>query len=234
VNGIVGQAGGGSLHSDSRGTVTAVCATHAVLDFGGRLGPTGIDKRAVVGPVTVGPLGIDGDTIIDGRFHGGLDQAVYAYGDSDADVWVAELARDLTPGAFGENLRIGGMAVSDAVIGERWQLGEPGLGPLLEVTSPRTPCAKFQRHTGQAHWVKRFTQVGLTGAYLRVIEPGRVSAGDVVEVVSRPEHGVTVRRWFTGRDPADAAALLAAHEAGEIRLQEAFRPEIAKALARAG
>lgn len=218
----------------TNGTVSAVCVTYAVLAFGGRLGRTGIDKRVVEGPVAVGPTGLEGDSILDLRYHGGLDQAVYAYGDGDAEVWAEELSQVVAPGWFGENLRIARIAVSDAVVGERWQIGSPGEGPLLEVTSPRTPCAKFQRHTGQAHWVKRFAQTGLTGTYLRVVDPGHVMAGDAVEVVSRPRHGVTIRGWYTRRDPADAASLLAAHESGEIKLQDAFRPEITKALATAG
>ncbi len=213
-------------------TVTAVCVTHAVLDFGERLGDTGIDKRAVDASVAVGPLGLAGDEIVNTEVHGGLDQAVYAYGDSDADVWVAELGHAIPPGAFGENLRIGGMAVSDAVIGERWQVGVPSEGPVLEVTSPRTPCAKFQRHTGEAHWVKRFSQVGLTGTYLRVVEGGTVAAGDAVVVVSRPEHGVSIRRWYTEHSAADAVALRSAERAGEVRLQDVMQFEVEKVLAR--
>lgn len=227
----MGDTGG---RSTANGSLTAICVTHAVRDFGARLGRSGIDKRPVDGPVAVGPTGLAGDEIIDLRWHGGLDQAVYVYADEDADVWAADLARATPPGWFGENLRVAGIAVSGAVIGERWQVGQPGTGPLLELTSPRTPCAKFQRHTAEKHWVKRFAQAGLTGAYFRVVEPGTIRLGDDVAVVARPRHGVTVRGWYTGHRPADAAALMAADQSGEIRLQAAFRPEITKALAAAG
>jgi MOSC domain-containing protein YiiM len=44
--------------------------------------------------------------------------------------------------------------------------------------------------------VKRFTARGASGAYLRVLETGDVGAGDAVEVVSRPGHGVTVGLLF--------------------------------------
>jgi len=44
--------------------------------------------------------------------------------------------------------------------------------------------------------VKRFTAHGASGAYLRVLEPGDVGAGDLVEVVDRPGHGVTVGLTF--------------------------------------
>ena len=37
---------------------------------------------------------------------------------------------------------------------------------------------------------------GATGAYLRVLETGDVGAGDEVEIVSRPDHGITVETAF--------------------------------------
>jgi len=47
--------------------------------------------------------------------------------------------------------------------------------------------------------VRRFTEAELPGAYLRVLEPGEVAAGDSVEIVDTPGHGVTVVEAFTGR-----------------------------------
>ena len=37
---------------------------------------------------------------------------------------------------------------------------------------------------------------GATGAYLRVLETGDVGAGDDVEIVVRPDHGITVETAF--------------------------------------
>ena len=83
-----------------------------------------------------------------------------------------------------------GIDVTGAVIGERWRVGADGL--LLEVTRPRTPCKTFAKRLGIDGWIKTFTHGGSPGAYLRVLEPGSVSGGDAVEVVERPEHGVTI------------------------------------------
>jgi MOSC domain-containing protein YiiM len=44
--------------------------------------------------------------------------------------------------------------------------------------------------------VKRFTAVGRPGPYLRVVQEGVLAAGDPVEVVHRPGHGVTVSTMF--------------------------------------
>ena len=45
-------------------------------------------------------------------------------------------------------------------------------------------------------WVKRFAAQGRIGPYLRVLEEGVVEAGDPIEVVHRPGHGVTVTAMF--------------------------------------
>ncbi|WEV25934.1 MOSC domain-containing protein [Streptomyces sp. 71268] len=162
---------------------------------------TGIDKRPVTGPVAVsapgpkgvGASGLAGDAVCDTRHHGGDDQAVYAYAREDLDMWEGELGRALPNGVFGENLTTSGLDVNGALIGERWRIGR---SLLLEVTSPRTPCRTFAGFLGEQRWVKRFTQAGLPGAYLRVIEPGEISAGDAIEIAHRPEHEVSVAFLF--------------------------------------
>ncbi|ARF55868.1 MOSC domain-containing protein [Streptomyces gilvosporeus] len=164
-------------------------------------GGTGIDKRPTDGPVTVtapgpkgvGASGLAGDAVVNTRHHGGNDQAVYAYAREDLDGWERELGRELPNGAFGENLTTRGVEISGALIGERWRVG-PRL--LLEVTSPRIPCRTFQEWLGEPGWIKRFTRAAVPGAYLRVLEPGEIRAGDAVEAVHRPGHAVTVTLMF--------------------------------------
>ncbi|MET7853355.1 MOSC domain-containing protein [Streptomyces avermitilis] len=164
-------------------------------------GVTGIDKRPVDGPVRiaapgpkgVGASGVAGDAVCDTRHHGGEHQAVYAVAREDLDGWERELGRSLPNGVFGENLTTEGIDVSGALIGERWRIGPE---VVLEVTSGRIPCHTFQEHLGERGWVKRFTHKGAPGAYLRVVEPGEIRAGDPVEIVHRPDHEVTVALQF--------------------------------------
>jgi len=164
-------------------------------------GLTGIDKRPVAGPVRVsapgpkgtGGSGLAGDEIAELRHHGGNDQAVYAVAREDLDAWERALGRSLAPGAFGENLTTEGVDVSGALIGERWRIGAE---LVLEVTSGRIPCRTFQGHMGEQQWVNRFVREGAPGAYLRVIEPGEIRAGDPLEIVHRPGHDVTVAVAF--------------------------------------
>jgi MOSC domain-containing protein YiiM len=164
---------------------------------------TGIDKRPTDGTVAVrapGPMhggsgsGLLGDFIGDQQYHGGDDQAVYAYAREDLDVWQRDLARDLSNGMFGENLTTEGLDVTNARIGERWQVGSGGL--VLEVSSPRIPCRTFAVWLAIQGWVKTFTKGATPGAYLRVIAPGTVCGGDSIAVVDRPEHDVTIGLTF--------------------------------------
>ncbi|MFC3687871.1 MOSC domain-containing protein [Aquipuribacter hungaricus] len=193
------------------GVVEAVCVTHAVKPDPGIIGRTGVDKRPVAS-VELLPGGVAGDVVADHLHHGGPDKAVYAYASEDAEWWGEQLGHEVPQGWFGENLRLRGVQASDAVLGERWRVGEDA---VLEVTQPRTPCATFGRHVGQQRWVRRFGEAGRVGAYLRVLVPGTVRAGDQVVVEHVPAHGVTVRRWFLHRDPEDARALVAAGEQGQ-------------------
>ncbi|MFE4218460.1 MOSC domain-containing protein [Streptomyces sp. NPDC056844] len=164
-------------------------------------GLTGIGKQPSDGPVRVadpgpkgtGGSGLAGDTVCDLRHHGGSDQAVYAYAREELDAWEKQLGRPLPNGAFGENLTTLGITVSHARIGERWRVGGE---LLLEVTSGRIPCRTFAGHMGERGWVKRFTREGATGAYLRVIEPGTIRSGDLIEVVHVPGHEITAALEF--------------------------------------
>ena len=209
----------------------AVCRVHHLLEDPGSIGVTAIDKRPVDGPVRVHKLGLRGDIQANRIHHGGEDQALYAYSQEDADYWAGELGRELPPGLFGENLRVAGIGATDAVIGERWKIG---LDVEVEVTSPRTPCATFQRRIGDREWVKRFTAAGKVGTYLRVVRTGAIQAGDHIHRIFLPTHGVTVGKWFSDPSLEDMEALRDAEADGEIRLQPEYREEFEKLQRRLG
>jgi len=165
------------------------------------IGRTSIDKRAVSGPVAVHELGIDGDQVSDTAHHGGPDQAVYAYAREDLDFWERELGQPIRDGQFGENLTTEGLDVNALEIGARLQVGEPGVGVLVEARCVRIPCNDFKGWMGESGydpraWVRRFTAEARPGPYLRVLETGVIAPGDAVEVVHRPGHGRTIRDMF--------------------------------------
>lgn len=193
----------------------------------GVLKRTAIDKRPVDGPVRIEPLGVAGDQIADLKHHGGIDQAVYAFAREDYPFWEAELGRPLSAGSFGENLTTVGLDVQGARIGERWRVGTC----LLEVTDVRIPCAVFAGFVDEPHWVRRFTEHGVPGAYLRVIEPGEVAAGDEITVAETRSHDLTIGYAFLA---ATTQPELLPPLASEDRLGRVLRGRVEKYLARNG
>ncbi|PZF27207.1 MOSC domain-containing protein [Curtobacterium sp. MCPF17_051] len=212
--------------SGSMSLVTAVCRVDRLLPDSGIIGVTAIDKRPVTGSVRVRPLGLRADVQANRKYHGGVDQAVYAYADEDAAYFADLLDREVTPGLFGENLRTSGIDVTGAVTGERWRIGET---LVVEVTIPRTPCGTFARRMGIDRWVKRFADEGRPGAYFRVVKSGSVAAGDPIEVTHRPDHGVTIGEIFSDLSPERARAVL---DSGE-RLAPKVVQDLSKVAARA-
>lgn len=176
----------------------AVCAVHQLRPDPGTIGITAIDKRPVEGAVKIGPYGVYADVQADRKHHGGLDKALYAYSEEDAAYWAAELGRQTPPGWFGENLRVEGIDVNSALVGEQWQIGA---SVIVEVTMPRTPCQTFARHVGgdaERGWVKRFSEARRLGPYLRVVKNGKVQAGDEILVLHRPAGAPSILDIYTG------------------------------------
>lgn len=204
------------------GSVLAICRVHQLIPTATSCGVTAIDKRSVEGPINVRKMGLYGDVQVDREHHGGYDQAVYAYSQEDADYWSAELGREIPAGLFGENLRTQGIAATNAVIGTHWRIGTA----IFEVTAPRTPCATFAERMGEEKWVKRFTQAGRTGCYLRVVKVGKAQAGDEIVEVHVPQHGITVGNLFAGLTLEQGQTLLALHESGELVLAKIVLEEI--------
>jgi MOSC domain-containing protein YiiM len=187
-------------------------------------GLSGIDKRPVAGPVKVsapgaGQSGVDGDTICDTPNHGGPGQAVYAFAREDLDWWERQLGRPLPDGTFGENLTTTGLDVTGARLGEQWLVGSE---LVLAVTGPRIPCATFAVWMGERGWLKAFTARARPGAYLRVVTPGVLQAGDRIEVVHRPDHDVDVGLTFRAltRERALLPRLLVAGDDLDPELRE--------------
>jgi MOSC domain-containing protein YiiM len=196
------------------GTVLSVnVAEPREIEWLGRRATTSIWKEAVAGRVRVAELNIEGDRQADLRFHGGADKAVYAYAREDYDWWEGELGQALSDGTFGENLTLAGLDLKSAHVGERWRVGSA----VLEVSGPRTPCWKLGARMESTEFPVYFAAAGRPGAYLRVIAPGELAAGDRVEVVQRPEHNLTVgdvAEIYHG-DRARCEELLRAPEIGE-------------------
>ncbi len=194
------------------------------IPYRGKEVRTGIFKEPVRGRVAARGTKLEGDEQGNPKVHGGFDKAVYAYAREDYEWWEAELSQPLEPGTFGENLTTTGLELNDALVGERWRVGTA----LLEVSEPRFPCFKLGVRMGTQRFVKRFAEARRTGTYLRIVEEGELGEGDAIEVMERPDHGVTIGRFadaYLG-DRDRLAELLIAE-----RLSEEWRSEIERRIA---
>lgn len=171
---------------------------------------TAYGKHPQVGPVAVGPEGLEGDAVGNTGVHGGPDKAVYAYGLSNYPRWVADLphhAAVLVPGAFGENLLFDDLDEAGVCIGDQWQVGSAVLVPC----QPRQPCSTMARWFDDARMVKAMVENGRSGWYCQVQKAGALAAGDAAVLVARPNPNWSIARVLAVSygAPPDAAALAA-------------------------
>ena len=162
------------------------------FEFNGRPAKSAIWKSPVGGRVTAQGVNLEGDDQADRKAHGGFDKAVYAYAIEDMRWWERKLGRSLQYGEFGENLTTEGIAVNDALVGERWEIGTA----VLEVSEPRVPCWRLGVRMDDQMFVRRFTEALRPGTYLRIIGEGDLGAGDEIRVIHRPDHDLTIRDVF--------------------------------------
>ena len=164
---------------------------------------TGIFKEPMDGPVIVGELNLVGDQQADLTVHGGSEKAVYAYPAEHYEYWRNELPQvSFSWGKFGENLTTEGLLEDRLCIGDRLRVGSA----VLMATQPRVPCYKLALRVDRDDMIKRFLMSGRTGFYFSVIEPGEVTVGSKVEILSRDAHRVAIAdivRLYLGqtRDP---------------------------------
>lgn len=171
----------------SRSRVLSVNVGRAVqADWHGRTVRSSIWKSPVTGPVEARGVNLIGDAQADRKAHGGPDKSVYAYAAEDLDWWNGQLGLGLDPGSMGENLTTTGLDLSEAVVGDRWQVGSV----QLQVTQPRIPCYKLGIRVGDDEFPQRFAEARRHGVYLRILTEGELQAGDEVHVVHRLAHGL--------------------------------------------
>jgi MOSC domain-containing protein YiiM len=185
--------------------------------------PSAIAKSPVAGRVPVAADGLPGDEQVYPT-HGGPDRAICVYPSEHYARWAARVAP-----AFGENVTSEGVLETETLIGDVWRIG----GAVVQVSQPRSPCAKVAARLGIPDLVMRARRSRCTGLHLRLLEPGELGAGDAIEVVERAAHGVTVADAVAARfDPAPPRELVATVLALPA-LAEEWRAKTAPRLARA-
>lgn len=156
--------------------VLAVCIGKAEARPG-KTTSTGVNKHETDETVPIGFDGLSGDSICNRKLHGGPEQAVYVEGDMTRLWWEAELGRPITHGLFGENLCLENLDNRTVAVGDRLTT----CGLTMEVTAPRMPCRILAERMGDPGFGKRYVNAGRPGFYCRVIKPGDIAAGTVIE-----------------------------------------------------
>jgi MOSC domain-containing protein YiiM len=144
-----------------------------------------IAKNAADRPLMLGFAGLEGNQIADPLHHGGRDKAVHLFSIEHYAFWqnrypdVEVLDR---PGAFGENFSCAGLTEQRLCLGDIFRVGEA----LIECSHARQPCWKLNHRFGKSDVVKTVVRTGKCGSYFRVLEEGRVKAGDEMVQQEKP------------------------------------------------
>jgi len=146
---------------------------------------TAIWKEPVRGKRMVRRLNIDGDAQGDLAGHGGEHRAVFVYQMDSYRYWQDKLRRaDFSFGQFGENFTVEGLPDAEVCIGDQYRIGEA----LFEVTQPRVTCYRVGIRMDEPRMAALLVADGRPGFYLRVLQEGKVEAGEeVVKVRTGPE-----------------------------------------------
>jgi MOSC domain-containing protein YiiM len=147
-----------------------------------------IHKTAVDNPLRLTSTGFDEDEQADLGNHGDEDKAVliiptdnYAFFEVDKP-W----------GFLGETLSISGLDENQISIGDQFNIGDV----QLEVSQPRSPCAKLAEHVAVRNFVKHYSASGRVGFYCRVLKTGSLQAGMDVKYLPTTEKTVAIRSLF--------------------------------------
>lgn len=149
-----------------------------------------IHKSPLAFPVTIAESGIVGD---EHAYlpHCSPDKAVHHYSSAHYRQWAAEIpesAHMFKPGAFGENLFSDELDETKLCIGDKIRIG----GVLLEVSEPRAPCFKLNHRFQVKNMANRVQTLLRSGWLYRVLQPGDVEEGAMIELMERvhPEWSV--------------------------------------------
>jgi MOSC domain-containing protein YiiM len=171
--------------------------------------PTAIFKQPVTTAVEIGPEGLIGDVQADRRVHGGPEKAVHHFPARNLErlrTQFPQIAAQLLPGCMGENFSTDAWDEADVCIGDIYRAGTA----LLQLGQPRSPCWKIDARHGVDGMAQFIDQAGIAGWYYRVLEGGRVQAGDAITLIERNADPVSLREFWN---------LRATHRPGAAQMQ---------------
>ena len=157
---------------------------------------TGIFKYPVQTPIFLDLEDVQNDHVIDRKHHGGIDQAVYAYGEHHYDFWKEKYPDlDWNYGMFGENLTITNLEETNIHVGSIYQLGKA----TIEVTKPRQPCYKLGIRFNNPKVIKQFWNSTKSGIYFKIIKTGFVAINDTLVLVENASSNPTIAEVYQSK-----------------------------------
>ncbi|MDH3323270.1 MAG: MOSC domain-containing protein [Flavobacteriaceae bacterium] len=157
---------------------------------------TGIYKYPVEKAIFLGKEDVLDDHVIDRKYHGGIDQAVYAYGENHYAYWEKLYPHlEFNYGMFGENLTLSNLNEEALLIGSIYQLG----GAKIQVSKSRQPCVKLGIRFQDAKVIKQFWDTTKCGVYFKVIETGFVAKGDTLTLLKEAKNAVSIAELYSSK-----------------------------------
>ncbi len=166
------------------------------INYKSKIVETGIFKFPVNHPIFLGVEDVENDAVIDRKYHGGIDQAVYAYSENHYSYW-----KELYPnldwhyGIFGENLTISNLEETEIQVGNQYKLGET----IIEVTKPREPCMKLALVFETQQILKQFWNSTKSGIYFKVLKTGNVTVNDELILIKKSENSPTIAEVYESK-----------------------------------
>lgn len=164
-----------------------------IINYNGKIIETGIFKYPVMQSIFLGKEDVENDNVVDRKYHGGIEQAVYAYSENHYEYW-----KKIYPnlnwefGMFGENLTISNLDETEIYVGNIYKLGEV----ILEVTKPREPCFKLGLRFGTQDILKQFWNSTKCGMYFKVIDTGNVKVGDELILLQKSKNEISIAEVY--------------------------------------
>ena len=160
---------------------------------------TGMFKYPVNEAIFLDKENVKNDIIVNRKNHGGIDKAVYIYGENHYE-YFKQFHPDLDwqYGIFGENITLSKLEETQIHIGEIYQLGEA----KIQVTKPRQPCFKLGIRFNDQSIVKQFWNSTKCGVYFKVLEPGKVNVNDNLILLETAKNSPTIAEVYHTKKPS--------------------------------
>ncbi len=145
------------------------------MQWNGKEALSSMEKTPTKEPLIVNSENIDGDRFANAKAHGTPDSVVYAFGMDAASHYMEALGGGkYTFGALGENLSLNSLNEEEVSVGDIFQVGNT----KLQATYPRIPCSKVNIRMKHPEGQKAMIELGRSGVYFRVLEPGKITLDD--------------------------------------------------------